>query len=248
MAKKKATITITSKKKKKDSAPAKKAEKSFSLGDLPDELVDRGRDVWLAGVGAWAAVGEEGAKVFDELVAKGKKWEEKGRKQLGKTIETLSAKQDEVSEKVGAATTQLDARLSDTLEESLEAVVKRLGVPTRAEVKSLTDQVQALSAKVETLAGTLEASKPRTTKRSTAKTSSAKGTGTTARSSSSKSASAKSSTTKAPSKSASARSTAAKSSKSASSKSSPAKSASAKGTAAKSSASKATKTTTKKST
>ena len=49
--KKKPTIKVSKKKTKSAKGKAKKKE-FFGLMDLPEELADRGREIWLAGLGA----------------------------------------------------------------------------------------------------------------------------------------------------------------------------------------------------
>jgi poly(hydroxyalkanoate) granule-associated protein len=59
------------------------------LRELPQDLLNRGfqlagtgRDVWLAGLGAVATAEEEGSNLFNELVERGQKLEQDGRKKV----------------------------------------------------------------------------------------------------------------------------------------------------------------------
>ena len=87
--KKQPTITVSKKKTKSSKGEAKKKKDFFGLADLPDELAERGREIWLAGLGALSMVEEEGVKLFNTLVSKGEAWEKEGRKQLGAAKDKL---------------------------------------------------------------------------------------------------------------------------------------------------------------
>lgn len=126
---------------------------------LAEDLTQKGREVWLAGLGAMATVEDEGTKLYNSLVEKGKELE-KGSVEMfntlvqrGKKMETQGRKQlnaavDEVSNTQKAYTDRLETTLKDTLE--------RFGVPTRTEVKDLTAKVNELSKKVDALVLVLE--------------------------------------------------------------------------------------------
>lgn len=108
--------------------------------EIPRELLDRGRemagfgrDIWLAGLGALAVVGEETTGLFDRLVESGEDFEKRGRREL-------TSRQKELSE-------ALDERVYEPVMSGL----RRLGVPTRGEMHDLTGKVDRLAHKVDAL-------------------------------------------------------------------------------------------------
>jgi polyhydroxyalkanoate synthesis regulator phasin len=103
---------------------------------LQDELKDSAHRIWLAGLGALSAAEEEGSKVFNHLVERGRDLETKGKEQVGEAKKKAEKAWGGVSEK-------FDETLTDALH--------RLGVPTRDEIRTLTEKVEALTAKVEGL-------------------------------------------------------------------------------------------------
>ena len=147
---------------KQKAGSAKTEKPALSLPELPDELAERGREIWLAGLGALSMVEEEGVKLFNSLVEKGEAWQREGKKQFG----TARKKLDEAREKVeatlsdavarGSKLSELDGTFLTTLEERVEKALKRLGVPTHAEVKDLASKVAKLSGEVTTLAAVIE--------------------------------------------------------------------------------------------
>jgi len=171
--KKKPTITV-SKKKVKSKGKARKKKDFFSFVDLPEELAERGREIWLAGLGALSMAEKEGVKLFNSLVEKGETWEKEGRKHLStakKKLDEAKGKVETVVEEAaakGSKITNLDDKILAALETTVEKVLERLGVPTHAEVKDLASKVEHLSGQVATLAtvmqkdGTAPANKAKT--------------------------------------------------------------------------------------
>ena len=74
---------------------------------LQDELVDSAHRIWLAGLGALSAAQQEGSKVFDRLVERGKDVEAKTKDQASQAREKAesawSSVGDKVDEKLTAA-------------------------------------------------------------------------------------------------------------------------------------------------
>ncbi len=163
MAKKEPTIKV-SKKKEKAKAKAKKKQ-SFSWIDLPEELAERGREIWLAGLGALSTVEEGGIKMFNTLVEKGEAWEKSGRKQIGEAKKKFDEARDKVESTVGEVAekgskiAEFDDMLFAAVEDAVEKGLQRLGVPTHAELKDLAAKVENLSVKVAALAVAIEKKK-----------------------------------------------------------------------------------------
>jgi poly(hydroxyalkanoate) granule-associated protein len=102
---------------------------------------DSARHVWLAGLGALSAAGEEGEKLFRSLVDRGEKVEERVRgnaKQARRKAEATRAK----------AARALDG-LESAFDERVASLLGRLGVPTRDEVAALGRKVERLTKVVD---------------------------------------------------------------------------------------------------
>jgi len=129
-----------------------KKDKNQSRTDiLQDELSKRGRDVWLAGLGALATVEEEGNKLFKRLVERGEQFEEERRQELQAAGEKAREQRDEALAQIEEASEETQSLLMDTVNTALE----RFGVPTRNEVDRLSKKVETLSEQVDTLSKTL---------------------------------------------------------------------------------------------
>jgi poly(hydroxyalkanoate) granule-associated protein len=104
--------------------------------NLQDELKESAHRIWLAGLGALAMAEEEGTKVFGRLVDRGRDVEKRGKVEVDKVKSKAESAWGEVGSKV---------------DEAVTAALHRLGVPTRDEIRRLTQRVEELTAKVEQL-------------------------------------------------------------------------------------------------
>jgi len=129
-----------------------KTQKKIPFEDMQKELADRGRDVWLAGLGALATVEEEGSKLFARLVERGKEYENLSAKQVKELTERVSEQQKKAIEQAGETTTAAQSAVANTMDKALE----RFGVPTRSEVTDLSEKVDLLSKQIDKLSKNLE--------------------------------------------------------------------------------------------
>lgn len=137
------------------------------LGDLPKTVADRvvklpreiagtvttrGREVWLAGLGALATAEEQGTALYDTLVKQGAQLVERGEtvEQKGKT--RLDELKTDVQARGGAVVEKVETTVTDPMLDAL----KKLGVPTRGEVQKLSGQVESLTERVNLLIAKLE--------------------------------------------------------------------------------------------
>lgn len=130
---------------------------------------DTARKIWLAGVGAYGrmAVETQGAmtklaknanEAFDQLVAKGEEVEDKVRDAIAKTpsVEKVSAMVGETSGKIAAFGADRRAALNARVEEVRKTVTEAVA-PWN--VAALTQAVEDLSAKIDTLTAEVTALK-----------------------------------------------------------------------------------------
>jgi poly(hydroxyalkanoate) granule-associated protein len=99
------------------------------------------QDIYLAGLGAVAAAGEEGTKLFEDLVKKGRALEKSGRAKVEQALDRARGLRGDARKVVAKATAPLD--------EGMTNAMHRLGVPTRREIQSLTRRVEELTRVVE---------------------------------------------------------------------------------------------------
>ncbi len=105
------------------------------------EVKEAANKIWLAGLGALAAVGEEGQKLFETLVSRGEEMESRGKKGVAEAkVKLEQAKQ---------AATGAWNQLENVIDDKVAAALNGVGVPTRDEIRSLSQRIADLTAKVE---------------------------------------------------------------------------------------------------
>lgn len=109
-------------------------------GNLSASIRDSAQQIWLAGLGAFAKAQQEGNKVFDALVREGESIQSKTRK----------ATEDAVTEMAAKATGTWD-KLERVFDNRVAKALHSLGVPSKADMDSLHQQIAQLTAEVERL-------------------------------------------------------------------------------------------------
>lgn len=100
-------------------------------------LKESAQEIWLAGLGAFALAGDEGGKLFKQLVKRGE-----GMEKVNKArIHQLTARAESLRGDARSAVT----RLTTPIEDGMTSAMHRLGVPTRREIQTLTRKVEELT-------------------------------------------------------------------------------------------------------
>jgi poly(hydroxyalkanoate) granule-associated protein len=114
---------------------------------LQDELKDSAHRIWLAGLGALAAAEQEGVKVFNRLVDRGRDVESRNKGDFQETVDRAKSQFDQAK----ASAERTVEGWGEKLDEAVTSALHRMGVPTRDEIRNLTQKVEELNAKVEHL-------------------------------------------------------------------------------------------------
>ncbi len=135
-------------KKAKAESSAKHAGESR---DTSQAVLDSSRQIWLAGLGAFARAKGEGMKVFETLVQQGETLERKTRKAAAHTASmahgAAKAKVREVQKGVGGTWDKLEQVFEDRVARALS----KLGVHTQTDVEKLSERVDVLAEAVNEL-------------------------------------------------------------------------------------------------
>ena len=136
--------------KKLKAMAAKQSASGAGLFDsaLADSIKASAKEIWLAGMGAFAKAQAEGKQVFEALVKEGNSLQKKtqgvAEEKFGEVTSRMTSMADEVTAKAG----QHWDKLESIFEERTAKALKKLGVPTAKDVQALMDRVDALSAQV----------------------------------------------------------------------------------------------------
>ena len=130
----------------------KKIDASTStLGDVKSYA----RKIWLAGLGAYAKVGQEGSEYFQELIKAGQVVEKKGKKVVAEKLEAANAEIDEVKSEVstfkGRVEVQLD-KVEKAFDTRVASALNRIGIPSKHDVETLSVKLDELTALLERVA------------------------------------------------------------------------------------------------
>eukprot|EP01132_Coremiostelium_polycephalum_P015918 gene15918-19181_t len=91
------------------------------------------RKIWLAGLGAYAKVGSEGAEYFKELVKTGQHVESKGKKVVIEQLDAANSQIDQVKSEVfgikGRVEVQLD-KVESAFDSRVGSALNRIGIPS----------------------------------------------------------------------------------------------------------------------
>jgi len=106
------------------------------------------KEIWLAGMGAFAKAQAEGKQVFEALVKEGNSLQKKTQGVAEEKFSEVTSKMTSMADEVTAKAGQHWDKLESIFEQRTAKALKKLGVPTSKDVQALMARVDALSAQV----------------------------------------------------------------------------------------------------
>ncbi|MEO7794876.1 MAG: phasin family protein [Thermoanaerobaculia bacterium] len=128
------------------------ATKKQNEQDLKEEIKQNAEKVWLAGLGALATAEEQGGKFFRSLMKKGEGYEKKGLAQFDKLKSKLEDAAEGAKDRAGEAWGKVEEKVEDVegrLDDRVSQVLRKIGVPSKSEIATLTRRVEELTQLVE---------------------------------------------------------------------------------------------------
>jgi len=122
------------------------ANKEETSKKAQEGISERAREIWLAGLGVFSTMEEEGTKLFHSFVEKGKELEKRGEKLEKKAREGM----DSVSSYFAGKKDELP-NFTKFVEDKLNTTFEKFGVASHQEVKELGNKVDKLSERVAEL-------------------------------------------------------------------------------------------------
>lgn len=122
---------------------------------VAEKAVEYNRDIWLAGLGAFATAREESSELFQKLVDKGATLEGRSRELVNESSDAAAKKVGELLNKIPTASEKLE----DVFDTRVAKALQKLGVPTFGALRSLSGQIDDLAAHIETLTNSVKAKK-----------------------------------------------------------------------------------------
>ncbi len=125
-----------------------------------DNLKDSARQIWLAGLGAFARTQEEGGKFFEALVREGQAADARTKKVTDDQAERaeggIDALKDKAEEIRDRATGTWN-KLEEVFQARVARALHRLGVPGRDDIRQLFERADLLGRNVQALTEEAEA-------------------------------------------------------------------------------------------
>jgi poly(hydroxyalkanoate) granule-associated protein len=113
------------------------------------------RKIWLAGLGAYAKAGQEGAEYVKELIKTGEEVEKKGKKIVDEKLEAANSEIDSVKDEVkgikGKIEVQFD-KVEKAFDSRVASALNRFGIASKHDVETLSAKLDGLTALLERVA------------------------------------------------------------------------------------------------
>lgn len=126
-----------------------------------DRIKDSAQQIWLAGLGAFAKMQQEGSKAFEALVKDGAGVQKKTQQAAEETLAQAQARMAGFASEFGTKAAGGWGKLENIFEDRVARALEKLGVPSAEEVAALRARIEALEAQLKHPQGGA-AAKPRT--------------------------------------------------------------------------------------
>ncbi|WP_418149103.1 phasin family protein [Variovorax paradoxus] len=133
-----------------------------------DRIKDSAQQIWLAGLGAFAKMQQEGSKAFEALVKDGAGLQKKTQQAAEETLAQAQTRMAGFANEFGTKAAGQWGKLENIFEERVARALEKLGVPSAAEHAALQARVAALEAELQRRQGKSAAAPARSASRKTA--------------------------------------------------------------------------------
>lgn len=107
--------------------------------------------IWLAGLGAYAKAGKEGADYFKKLVSEGEAVEKQGKELVSNQVEAANSRIESFKEKVQKKTGGRFNKVEEVFDERVASTLSRIGIPSKKDIDQLSAKLDDLSAALKSL-------------------------------------------------------------------------------------------------
>jgi poly(hydroxyalkanoate) granule-associated protein len=136
-----------------------------------DRIKDSAQQIWLAGLGAFAKMQQEGSKAFEALVKDGAGMQKKTQQAAEETLAQAQQRMAGFASEFGTKAAGQWGKLENIFEERVARALEKLGVPSAADVAALQARIDTLEAQLKHRGGAgSETATPAKTARAARKT------------------------------------------------------------------------------
>lgn len=137
-------------------AVKKAASKSEGKTTVLADVKGYARKIYLAGLGAYAKAGKEGADYLKDLVKAGESVEKQGKQLVDGQVEAANSQIDSVKDNVKDRVAEVKGKVEGQFEKVEKAFdrrvasgLNRLGIPSRQDLDALSAKLDVLNAMLE---------------------------------------------------------------------------------------------------
>jgi poly(hydroxyalkanoate) granule-associated protein len=113
-----------------------------------DRIRDSAQQIWLAGLGAFAKMQQEGSKAFEALVKDGIGVQKRTQQAAEETLVQAQARMAGFASEFGQRAAGGWGKLESIFEDRVARALEKLGMPSAQEVAALRSRVEALEAQL----------------------------------------------------------------------------------------------------
>lgn len=113
-----------------------------------DPIKDSAQQIWLAGLGAFAKMQQEGSKAFEALVKDGAGLQKKTQQAAEETLSQAQTRMAGLASEFGTKASGGFGKLENIFEERVARALAHLGAPSAAEFAALQARVEQLEARL----------------------------------------------------------------------------------------------------
>jgi poly(hydroxyalkanoate) granule-associated protein len=114
-----------------------------------DRIKDSAQQIWLAGLGAFAKMQQEGSKAFEALVKDGAGMQKKTQQAAEETLAQAQQRMAGLASEFGTKAAGQWGKLENIFEERVARALEKLGTPSAADMAALQARVEALEAQLK---------------------------------------------------------------------------------------------------
>ena len=137
-------------------------------GKSSDRIKDSAQQIWLAGLGAFAKMQQEGSKAFEALVKDGAGMQKKTQAAAEETLAQAQQRMAGFASEFGTKAAGQWGKLENIFEERVARALEKLGAPSAADMAALQARVDALEAQLKGSAKTAATARKTTARKAAA--------------------------------------------------------------------------------
>ena len=131
--------------------PSQSSEDASSAAS--DRIKDSAQQIWLAGLGAFAKMQQEGSKAFEALVKDGVSVQKRTQQAAEETLAQAQARMAGFASEFSNRAAGGWGKLENIFEDRVARALEKLGMPSAQEVAALQARVEALEAELRRQGG-----------------------------------------------------------------------------------------------